>query len=456
LPPVSGYHADGLQAAAPDGIGSITAGTDLARVIALTAATVDWPDGTRGIRAGDVVVVTSKAVAKAEGRIRPTAERALAEAAETADVITQIPDGPAIVRNHHGVVLAAAGIDESNTDPGSVVLLPADPDQSAARLKADLERALTIAPLGMVISDTLGRAWRLGQLDTAIGVAGLPPLVDLAGSPDATGRPLAVTAPAVADEIAGLADLVKGKAAGRPVAFVRGLAHLVSPAVGVGARGLVRPAAQDRFRRGADESFQAGLQAAVGHRRTIRQFAPISVPTDLIAVAVSEAVNAPAPHHTTPWRFAHVRGHTRTRLLDAMAEQWRRDLAELDGFTPESIARRVRRGDVLRDAPELVIPFVTLADNAHAYPDRDRRGFERDLFVLSGGASVQNFMMAVAARGAATAWVSSSVFCPDVVRRVLDLPPDWQPLGGIAVGYAAHPAQPRPPRDPARFLRTFD
>lgn len=456
MPPVSNYQADGLQAVAPDGIGTITPGTDLARVIALTAATADWPDGTRGIHAGDVVVVTSKAVAKAEGRVRPAEQRAQAEAAETAEVITRVPAGPAIVRNHHGVVLAAAGIDESNTDSGTVVLLPADPDGSAARLKAELERALDVAPLGVIVTDTLGRAWRLGQLDTAIGVAGLPPLVDLAGSSDASGRALAVTAPAIADEVAGLADLVKGKAAGRPVAFVRGLGHLVTPEPGPGASHLVRPAAQDRFSRGADESFRAGLQAAVSHRRTVRTFAPTAVPADLIAAAVVEAVNAPAPHHTTPWRFAHVRGATRTRLLDAMAEQWRRDLAELDGFAPESIARRVRRGDVLRNAPELVVPFVALADNAHSYRDRNRRGFERDLFVLSGGAAVQNFMMAVAARGGATAWVSSSVFCPDVVRRVLDLPPDWQPLGGIAVGYAEHPPAPRPGRDAATFLRTFD
>ncbi len=456
MPPVSNYQADGLQAVAPDGIGTITPGTDLARVIALTAATADWPDGTRGITAGDVVVVTSKAVAKAEGQVRPASQRAAAAAEQTAEVITQVPDGPAIVRNHHGVVLAAAGIDESNTDSGTVVLLPADPDESAARLKADLERALAVAPLGVVISDTLGRAWRLGQLDTAIGVAGLPPLVDLAGSADASGRTLAVSAPAIADEVAGLADLVKGKAAGRPVAFLRGLAHLVSPEAGPGASQLVRPAAQDRFRRGADESYRAGLQDAVRHRRTVRQFTSAAVPADLIAAAVAEAVNAPAPHHTTPWRFAHVRGRARTRLLDAMADQWRRDLAELDGFTPQSIARRVRRGDVLRDAPELVVPFVALADNAHSYPDRDRRGFERDLFVLSGGAAVQNFMIAVAARGAATAWVSSTVFCPDVVRRVLDLPPDWQPLGGIAVGYAQTPPTPRPTRDPATFLRTFD
>ena len=453
---MSRYEAPSLQVIAPDGIGEVTRGVDLARVLALTAATCDWPDGARGLAPGDVIVVTSKVVAKAEGRVVPAADRRATEAAETVEVLAEVPGGARIVRNRHGVVLAAAGIDESNTADGTVVLWPTDPDAAARELKAGVESALTVTPLAVIVTDTLGRAWRNGQVDTAIGVAGIDPLLDLAGSVDSHGRRLDVTAPAVADEVAAMADLVKGKAAGRPVAFVRGLAHLVGAADGPGAEALVRPLASDLFAQGSDTARRAGLAAAVGNRRTIRTFRADDVPDDLIRAAVADAINAPAPHHTTPWRFVQVKGESRTGLLDEMQQRWRSDLATLDGFDAEAVARRVRRGDVLRDAPTLVIPFVALAGAAHAYPDQRRRSHERDLFVLSGGAAVQNFMIAVAARGAATAWVSSTVFCPDVVAQALAVPPDWQPLGAIAVGYAAQEPAPRPTRTTDGYLTVID
>jgi coenzyme F420-0:L-glutamate ligase/coenzyme F420-1:gamma-L-glutamate ligase len=136
-----------------------------------------------------------------------------------------------------------------------------------------------------------------------------------------------------------------------------------------------------------------------------------------------------------------------------MAAAWRRDLAELDGFSDENIRRRLRRGDVLRQAPELVVPFVEMEGTAHPYPDRARRDHERDLFVLSGGAAVQNFMIAVATRGAASAWVSSTVFCPAVVANSLGIPDSWQPLGAIAVGYPAQSAPQRPPSEVTDFYR---
>ncbi len=449
------YEADGLMVTAPDGIGAITEQTDLARVVALVAATVDWPDGSLGLRPGDVVIITSKVVAKAEGRVRPATQRTEAQAAETQQVVARIPGGTVIARTHHGLVLAGAGIDESNTADGTIVLLPSDPDGSARRLRRDLEQASDTAPLAVIITDTLGRAWRLGQTDTAIGVAGLDPLQDLAGAPDTAGRPLSVTAPAVADEIAAAADLVKGKVSGRPVAFVRGLAHLVTADPGPGAAALIRPPAEDLFSEGTAEARQAGMRAAVPHRRTVREFQDRPVAPELLAQAVADALNAPAPHHTTPWRFVHVRGAVRTRLLDAMADQWRRDLTEIDGYSPDSVRRRLARGDVLRRSPELLLPFVDLADAAHDYPDLARRQHERDLFVLSGGAAIQNLMIGIAARGAASAWVSATVFCPDVVLRELDLPASWVPLGAVAVGYAAGEPRPRAARDAADFLRVL-
>ena len=233
------------------GIGEVDAGTDLAAEIG----------GRTSLGDGDILVVTSKIVSKAEGRVvtgRPKDE-VLAE--ETVRVLAR-RGGTSIVRTHHGLVMAAAGIDASNTAPGSLVLLPLDPDASARRLRERLAQHFD-ANVAVVVSDTSGRAWRTGQTDIAVGVAGLVPLDDHAGRRDAYGNELAVTAPALADEIAGAGDLVKGKLAGTPVAVVRGLDALVLPRGdhGPGAVVLVRDEAGDMFGYGAREAVMAALSS---------------------------------------------------------------------------------------------------------------------------------------------------------------------------------------------------
>jgi coenzyme F420-0:L-glutamate ligase/coenzyme F420-1:gamma-L-glutamate ligase len=240
---------------APDGIGEIEAGNDLTAILADAVGT-DLQDG-------DILLVTSKIVSKAEGRRILAIDREQAITDETVRVVArrEHPNGVTrIVENRLGLVMAAAGVDSSNTPDGTVLLLPVDPDASARVLRAGLRRRLSVS-VGVVITDTVGRPWREGQTDIAIGAAGIRVVDDLRGQTDASGRPLTVTITAVADELAGAADLVKGKSAGRPVAVVRGLAHLLIEEDGPGARTLVRGPEKDMFRLGSDEAFAAGFEA---------------------------------------------------------------------------------------------------------------------------------------------------------------------------------------------------
>ncbi len=226
-----------------------------------------WPEIAEGsdlvallcaedLRDGDVVVVTSKVVSKSEGRL-VRGDRAAAVVSETRRVVAR--RGPTVIaETRHGLVMAAAGVDGSNTPAGTVLLLPVDPDASARQLRQGVY-ARAGRNIAVIVSDTAGRAWRLGQTDLAVGCAGLDPLLDLQGTHDTHGNELLVTAAAVADELAAAADLVKAKTSQRPAALVRGLARAVLPAGtdGPGARALVRAAAADFFGLGVREAAVA-------------------------------------------------------------------------------------------------------------------------------------------------------------------------------------------------------
>jgi coenzyme F420-0:L-glutamate ligase / coenzyme F420-1:gamma-L-glutamate ligase len=416
-----------------DGLPEIGTGTDLAAMISDSAA---------DLRDGDILVVTSKIISKAEGRVVRSDRQAAIEAETVRVVARRGPTTIAVTR--HGLVLAAAGVDASNTAPGTVVLLPEDPDGSARRLRKALgdRRQVTV---GVIITDTMGRPWRVGQTDAAIGTAGVVPLRDHRGQADTFGNPLEVTIAAVADELAGAADLVKGKTSQVPVAIVRGLAELVTSQDGPGAAALIRPAAEDMFRLGAAD--------VLAERRTVRDFTADPVSPDAVRRAIAAAVTAPAPHHSEPWRFAIVTSEqARTALLDDMLAAWTADLRR-DGFSAEQIARRVRRGEPLRRAPLIIVPCLSAAA-AHAYPDQRRAAAERTMFVVAMGAAVQNLLVALAVEGLGSCWVSSALFCQEVAARSLGLPDGWEPMGAIGVGHPASSPPPRPPRDPDAFLLT--
>jgi coenzyme F420-0:L-glutamate ligase/coenzyme F420-1:gamma-L-glutamate ligase len=421
------------------GLPEFRPGDDLAAAIAVAAP---W------LADGDVLVVTSKIVSKVEGRlvtVSPDVEERDAERrrlvnAEAVRVLAR-RGRTLITESKLGIVQAASGIDASNVAGDELALLPENPDSSAATLRAGLAERLGVE-VAVVITDTMGRAWRVGQTDVAIGSAGLPVLHRYAGQIDRQGNELTVTEVAVADEVASAADLVKGKTGGVPVAVVRGLGGKDD---GSTAADLIRPADEDLFRLGTEEALTQGRREAVLLRRSVRFFSDEPVPEGAIRRAVSVALTAPAPHHTRPVRFVHVR-ERRAQLLDAMRTKWRADLAA-DGWSEERIDKRVRRGDLLYGATEIVLPFL-IREGSHSYPDPRRTEAERTMFTIAGGAAVQGMLVALAAEGIASCWVSSTIFCADVVRDVLGLGAEWEPLGAVAVGYPADaPLSPRPPRD---------
>lgn len=418
------------------GIPEIEPGADLA---ALLAKCADLQDG-------DILLVTSKIVSKAEGRLQHATDREAAIDAETVRVVAR-RGRTRIVENRQGLVMAAAGVDASNTAPGTVLLLPEDPDGSARALRARIGE-LTGRQVAVVVTDTFGRPWRNGLTDVAIGAAGLDVLEDHRGRLDSHGNELALTVTATADELAAAGDLVKGKATGTPVALVRGLAQLVTERDGEGVRPIIRPAADDLFRLGTSEA----VREAVTLRRTIREFTEEPVDPAAVRRAVAAAVTAPAPHHTTPWRFVLLESPAvRTELLDAMLGAWQRDLRELDGWDEAKVARRTARGNVLRTAPYLVVPCLVM-DGSHPYPDARRTVAEREMFTVAIGAAVQNLLVTLAGEGYGSAWVSSTMFCRDTVRAVLDLPEHWDPMGAVAVGRPASAPRTRESRTAEPFI----
>ncbi|KQN77541.1 coenzyme F420-0:L-glutamate ligase [Devosia sp. Leaf64] len=249
------------------GIPEIAEGDDL---VALIAAAIAEMGPEHALVDGDILVVTSKIVSKAEGRQVPAADREKAIADDTVRVVAERvhPGGVTrIVETKQGMIMAAAGLDMSNVPEGFALKLPEDPDRSARALCEGLRERFGIE-LAVVVTDTVGRPWRVGQTDLAIGAAGLQLTDDLRGANDANGRPLHVTVAVVADELAGAADLVKGKTSGIPVAVVRGMGRLVAGLDAPGARTLVRTGDDDMFRFGSAEAYRLGYEAAMAEMKS--------------------------------------------------------------------------------------------------------------------------------------------------------------------------------------------
>ena len=409
-----------------DGVPEVRPGDDLPALLAPAIRTA-------GVADGDIVAITSKIVSKAEGRLVRGEDRATAVEAETVRVVARRGD-LVIAETAHGFVCANAGVDASNVDAGSLALLPIDPDASARSLHAHLAASLGLQDLAVVITDTFGRAWRSGVVNVAIGSAGLPALVDLRGRPDDRGAELVATEIALADEVAAASGLVMAKDARVPAAIVRGVDRLGG--ADTPARALVRPPGEDLFR--------ASPLQALHDRRTIRAFGEGTVPMTAIEQAIGAACTAPAPHHSRPWLFSVLTSRAARRgYLAAMATAWRADLRG-DGTPDDVIEKRVARSDaVLGAAQVLIVPWLTL-ESAHTYTDAERGAGERDMFVLSAGAAIQNLLLALSAQGLASSWISSSIFCRQEAREVLGMSEEWSALGTVACGPMPPGPAPKP------------
>lgn len=351
----------------------------------------------RWLRSGDIVVVTSKIVSKVEGRLvrvpadpeeRDRIRRRLVFE-ESVRIIARRAR-TLITENRLGIVQAASGVDASNVATDELALLPADPDASARALRLGLRDRLGVE-VAVVVTDTMGRAWRVGQTDAAIGSSGLRVLHAYRGQVDRQGNELAVTEIAVADEVAAAADLVKGKLGATPVAVVRGLAIGSETST---ARDLVRPVDEDLFRMGTEEAIAHGRREAA-RTAPVRSFTDEPVAEDVLRDAVAAALTG------ADARFAHV-VEQRKRLLD----------------------------DLAIDAQEIVL-------------------VSGDPF--EAGAAARSLVIALAAEGLGAYWVP--VPDPEAVRSMLDLP--WVPLGAVALGHPVDgpPAAHTPADLEERFLQ---
>lgn len=394
---------------------------------------------------GDVIVVTSKIISKIEGKvvhsssnpqerddlrrelILSNARRILARKGKTL-----------ITENHLGIIQAASGIDGSNVESDKLLLLPDDPDASAATLLEKLQEITGITHLAVIITDTMGRAWRMGQIDLAIGSAGINVLHDYEGSFDSYGNPLLVTQVCIADEIASATDLVKGKLSSTPVAIVRGYSFTANHTAH--AKDIIRDASVDLFGLGVEEARLQGQQQAPLLRRSVRKFISDPVPENILTKAVQHALTAPAPHHSKPMHYVLLRDQ-RENLLTQLRELWRADLLQ-DKFTTEQIERRLSKGNILWEAPEVIIPCYDVTQ-AHQYRDDKRNNYEETMFTVAAGASIGTLLISLASFGVGSCWIGSTIFAPEHTTRILDLPPHWKPLGAIAVGYPEETISPR-------------
>lgn len=344
MPPTEPPAPPSLTAIGIPGLPEVTAGDDLAALLLAALHRTGL-----SLQPDDILVVSSKVISKAAGRVLAADSRQAAVADQTVRVVAErvTPRGlTQIVASRSGPVLAAAGVDASNVAPGTVLLLPEQPDASAAELRRRLAElaGMPVGRLGVLVSDTAGRPWREGQTDIAIGSSGIRVVDDLRGGTDPLGNPLEVTVRALADELAALADLVKGKLDGIPAALVRGLPALLSEQ-GAGAATLLRGRAADWFRFGHVEAARAAIGVEPG-RSAVQPGGPAIEPVQPAVEPVRMPPGSPAGRLRSAVQVALAGSHPVTAPTDPPTLVWLTIDPPDDGTQPAAQLRvRLRQGE---------------------------------------------------------------------------------------------------------------
>ena len=432
------------------GVPMVKPGDDLTAVIRQALAV-----SNEVLRDGDVLVIAQKIVSKAQNRyvrlrdiVPSPRSQQLARHVnkdprlvelilrESTEVVRYRRD-VLVVAHKLGLVMANAGIDQSNVEQGhnddTVLLLPEDPDQTCALLAKNL-RARTGASVRVIINDSHGRAFRRGAVGVAIGAYGVPTLADLRGQPDLYGRRLRSTDVGAADEMASAASLLMGQAdEGRPIVLIRGLPHSAGNGT---AAGLIRPKSADLFRTVSPNDL-------IGVRRSIRRYSETPVADAVIEQLLEAAVSAPSAHNRQPWRFAVIKAPAvKLRLAQAMADRLREDRSR-DGdpadVIEEDVAHSIAR---INGAPVIIVVCLTVKE-MDRYPDSRRNAAEHQMAVQGTAMAMQNLLLAAHALNLGASVMCAPLFCPDTVRAALKLPDDWESQALITLGFPANEGKPR-------------
>jgi len=370
---------------------------------------------------------------------------------ESTEVVRHSPN-VLIVAHKLGLVMANAGIDLSNVeqaaDDGMALLLPEDPDGTCRQLCAELQAA-TGARVGVIISDSHGRAFRNGTVGVALGAAGITALQDLRGMPDLYHRPLQSTEVGFADEIASAASLLMGQAdEGRPIVLARGILN----AIGGGcAADLVRSKELDLFR----SVPRAAILQAITERRSIRRYTCAPVVDTIIDQILQAAVSAPSAHNRQPWRFVVLKSARSKELLaKAMAKRLHEDRRR-DGDPLDLIEADVSRSIARITGAPIVITVCLTKEGMDSYPDVKRAEAEHLMVVQSTAMAMQNILLSAHGAGLGASIMCAPLFCQDTVRVTLELPMRWEPQALITLGFPANAGKPyrrRPLDDVVRIL----
>lgn len=451
------------------GVPLIKPGDDLAGIILAALAA----SGEK-LRDGDILILAQKIVSKAQDRfVRLSSVEPSSRAKELAREVNKDPrlvelilrKSTEVVRHQRnviivahklGLVMANAGIDFSNIEQElgdeTALLLPQNPDQACAQLRADMFK-LTGVDIAVIINDSHGRPFRSGTVGVAIGASGLPALADMRGNPDLFGRQLQSTEIGLADEIASAASLLMGQAdEGRPLVLARGIP--MTRREGRAAE-LVRDRKMDLFRT-ATSAPQSDMEELLLSRRSIRRYSSEPVTDNVVEKLIYAATCAPSAHNSQPWRFVVLKKpSTKQRLARAMGEQLRADRTR-DGDPPDAIESDVARSFArITTAPVVVIVCLTMEDTDF-YPDERRRNAEHQMAVQGTSMAMQNMQLAARAAGLGAGVMCAPLFCPETVRQVCGLPVQWEPQGLITIGYPANAGKPFKRRTLRHVIRNLD